>query len=334
MTNSRKYDSVLKSLFSHPEMIRSLIKSFVSDKWVNNLDFESLTAMKSEHITFHLKERRNDLVWKIRSNEQWLYLILLLEFQSQKNKFMPVRILSYGSLIYEDLIKNHKKTLIKGKLPPIFPIVFYTGTKKWNGPHQFRECLSDYIPRILMDYQFHSKYLILDIGRVPITPNGLPNDNLVFSLIELERAKTIQEVNFAINTALQRLQGQADSLKRAFFLYSIKALKVQERFVSANLEKFSEVSMLYERADQMWDQFAKENQQIGQQIGRQVGEEIGEKRGEYNERKLLIKRLIEKKFPKNIQEMIYSKIEQASSEQLSRWIDEILEDKFELVRAY
>jgi len=41
-----------------------------------------LQPMKADYISENLEERCDDLVWKIKANDQWLYLILMLEFQS------------------------------------------------------------------------------------------------------------------------------------------------------------------------------------------------------------------------------------------------------------
>jgi hypothetical protein len=48
MDTPRKYDEALKSIFSHPNMIRTLVKTFVNEDWVNSLDFSSLTPGKND----------------------------------------------------------------------------------------------------------------------------------------------------------------------------------------------------------------------------------------------------------------------------------------------
>ena len=51
--------------------------------------------------------------------DQWLYVYLLIEFQSTVDRFMAVRLLTYVGLLYQDLIKS--KQLPRGKKTPSVP---------------------------------------------------------------------------------------------------------------------------------------------------------------------------------------------------------------------
>jgi predicted transposase YdaD len=54
----------------------------------------------------------------------WVYLYLLLGFQSSVDKYMALRMMVYISPLYQDLIKR-KEVLADGRLPPILTIVLY-----------------------------------------------------------------------------------------------------------------------------------------------------------------------------------------------------------------
>lgn len=77
------HDHPLKLIFSHSVMIESLIKGFVPEPWVLDLDFDSLIKDNVEHTTDDLRSRENDIIWKIDFKGMPLYLICLLEFQSE-----------------------------------------------------------------------------------------------------------------------------------------------------------------------------------------------------------------------------------------------------------
>lgn len=49
--------------------------------------------------------REGDVIWRVRWGERWLYLYLLIEFQSSVDRFMAVRLLTYIGLLYQDIIK-------------------------------------------------------------------------------------------------------------------------------------------------------------------------------------------------------------------------------------
>ncbi|HAB08131.1 MAG TPA: transposase, partial [Alcanivorax sp.] len=45
--------------------------------------------------------RHGDAVWRIRWGEEWLYVYLLLEFQSSVDRFMALRIMVYTGLLHQ-----------------------------------------------------------------------------------------------------------------------------------------------------------------------------------------------------------------------------------------
>ena len=71
------------------------------------------------------------MIWRLRWGEEWLYVYLLLEFQSTINRFMAVRVMVYLGLLYQDLIKTKQLTRT-GRLPPVLPVVLYNGKPRWT----------------------------------------------------------------------------------------------------------------------------------------------------------------------------------------------------------
>src|SRR5690606_41224541 len=76
------HDHSYKLLFSHPQMVRDLLEGFIREDWLAELDFHSLQKVNATYITDDLRERADDLVWRLRWGPSWIYLYLLLEFQS------------------------------------------------------------------------------------------------------------------------------------------------------------------------------------------------------------------------------------------------------------
>ena len=127
-----EHDASYKNLFSHPQMVQDLIQGFVHEPWVQDIDFSTLETAGSEYITDDLAKRSNDIIWRVKFKDQWLYLYIMLEFQSTVDALMAVRVLTYVGLLYQALIKNGK--IENHQLPPILPIVLYNGERRWNAP--------------------------------------------------------------------------------------------------------------------------------------------------------------------------------------------------------
>ena len=132
-------------------MIKDLIKGFVPEKWVKELDFSTLKKVSVAHVTDDLRTRENDCIWQLNFRAQPFYIVCLTEFQSNVDDFMAVRILTYVGLIYQDLIRS-RELKKKDKLPPVFSLVYYTGKKRWDAPLDLRAHLNPAIPPGLMCY--------------------------------------------------------------------------------------------------------------------------------------------------------------------------------------
>ncbi len=87
------HDHSYKLLFSHPRMVEDLLRGFVHEEWVGRIDFSTLERVSGSYVSADLREREDDLVWRVRLRGEWIYVYLLLEFQSQPDPFMALRML-------------------------------------------------------------------------------------------------------------------------------------------------------------------------------------------------------------------------------------------------
>lgn len=99
-------DASYKLLFSCPELVRDLVSGFIPDPWLQSLDYSTLERQNDSLITDDLRVRDNDVLWRVRVQGRWVYLYLLIEFQSRVDHFMAVRVMTYTGLVYQDLIRK------------------------------------------------------------------------------------------------------------------------------------------------------------------------------------------------------------------------------------
>ncbi|MDP2202910.1 MAG: Rpn family recombination-promoting nuclease/putative transposase [Methylicorpusculum sp.] len=124
--DSMPHDTGYKLLFSHPRLVQDLITGFVQPEWLDSIDFKTLEPVKASFATDDLRQRHDDCIWRMKFKDTWLYLYLLLEFQSSDDYFMANRVMTYLGLLYQDIIRS--QLLKKGDLlPPVLPIVIYNG---------------------------------------------------------------------------------------------------------------------------------------------------------------------------------------------------------------
>ncbi len=110
------HDTGYKRLFAHPEMVRDLLRDWVPGEWLAEADFSTLERINASFVAENEKERHDDMVWRLRLRDRWLWVYLVLEFQSEVDRWMALRMLVYAGLLAQDLVKRGE--LVDGKQPP------------------------------------------------------------------------------------------------------------------------------------------------------------------------------------------------------------------------
>lgn len=205
-------DASYKQLYSSPAMVRNLVSGFIPDGWLQGLDFSTLECVPGHYVSDDLRQRANDMVWRVRADDEWLYLYLMMEFQSTVDHGMPVRIMSYLGLLYQSLIRKEYVKPRRG-IPPVLPIVLYNGEGPWDAPTDIAAMLPD-VPGLVGEYLPKLKYLLLDSGRIGKEQLRAMR-NPVAVLMQLEEAETQQEVGELIDKLADIVKGD-EELKRIF----------------------------------------------------------------------------------------------------------------------
>ncbi|MDM8561506.1 Rpn family recombination-promoting nuclease/putative transposase [Candidatus Parabeggiatoa sp. HSG14] len=183
-----EHDKSYKKLFSHPQMIQDLLEGFVAEPWVAQLDFSTLETVKDSFVSDNLRERHDDIICRVRWGKKWLYVYLLIEFQSTIDEFMAVRLMVYIGLLYQYLIETQKLTATD-KLPPVLPLVIYNGSQRWEAAKDISELIEE-VPGGLEKYRPHLRYLLIDEGSYGESQLTPLMKNLVATIIRLENTRT------------------------------------------------------------------------------------------------------------------------------------------------
>lgn len=178
-------DGIYKELFAHPEMVRDLLLGFVDGDWVRALDLASLQRVSGSYVGRDGRQRHSDMVWKVRHGADWVYIYLLLEFQSRPDHWMALRMQVYVGLLYQDLVKRHELPQA-GCLPPVFPIVLYTGRQRWGASAELNELITG-VPASLQHLQPKQQYVLVDLFRLPAKRLS-SLENLAAALFTVQRS--------------------------------------------------------------------------------------------------------------------------------------------------
>lgn len=314
------HDHSYKLLFSHREMVEDLLRGFVHEDWVSQLDYSTLEKVNDGYVADDLREREDDIVWRVRWGQDWLYVYLLLEFQSTINRFMAVRLLAYLGLLYQDIIRANQLTP-DGRLPPVLPIVLYNGKPRWTAPLDVAELIAE-APGQLAQYRPRLRYLLLDEGRYASSELE-PLRNLVAALFRLENSRAPADVERALSALIDWLKApEQDSLRRAFTVW-LKRVFLPGRLPGVAITNFHDLqevqSMLAEQVVEWTQTWEQQGIAKGMEKGMQQGMEKGMQQGEA----AMLLRLLELRFGP-IDADIRQRIQMADAETLLRWGERIL----------
>ena len=260
------HDRGYKLLFSHPQMIEELLKSFVREDFVEKVDYSTLKPVKTAFVSSTFIGRENDVIWEINISGQKAYLYLFIDFQSTIDKFMSLRFLTYIGLFYEHLIKEEKKQKKLKKLPSVFPILLYNGEKNWTAPLEIRDLIDISFPS-LRSYIPHFKYY--KIAENEFSKESLKKiNNLVASLFLIEQSN-IEELTDIIAHVVKILAKEINKeLRRDFGLWMRAAMKT--RGLDIDLTKLNELEVRPMLSATL-EKFKKDNYKKGIEKGIEKG---------------------------------------------------------------
>jgi predicted transposase/invertase (TIGR01784 family) len=221
------YDSAFKKVFSDKQIFFQFIDAFVPE--INNLDIE-LDDLFLEETTFtdpNLSDKEDDILYRIRYKGKEIYIYILIEHQSSVDYLMPYRILVYMTRIWERYVNNAKDKRRKGfKLPPIIPIVFYNGMRKWTAEIRFEEKVNDYIE--FAKYVPHFYYLLVDVGSIEEWRLKRMNNALsLFLSLDAYKEKDVMEIIEEVKGIFEGFSEDQKELVRKYIKTYLKVLTVR-----------------------------------------------------------------------------------------------------------
>ena len=181
------HDARYRTVFAFPHMVEDLLRGFAARTWADALDFSTLRKLPADYVSDERLRRRGDSAWQVRFRDGRPMLVVL-EFQSNDDPRMALRILAYTSLLYQELARNDAPVLdTQGRLPAVLPVVLYNGETPWRAAREVGELVQP-AGEALAPYRPAQRYHLLDERH--IDAHDLPGHNLVTALVRLERIRS------------------------------------------------------------------------------------------------------------------------------------------------
>ena len=330
------HDNDYKLLFSHPEMVRDLLLGFVPGDWVQEARFETLERVNASYVSESDKQRHDDMVWRLKVGPRWVWVYLLLEFQSHPDEWMAVRMMAYVGLLAQHLIKEGQ--LDQGKLPPLLPMVLYKGSRPWSSALDVADCFAPGIPA-LEPYRPRLLYHLIDEARLKLSLSDEVR-NVTEALFKLEHSATradIARLAYAMAQALQAPEHQ--NLRRTFHVWLRRLIRRKMPDIATDeLDQIHDLlkgpTMLEETLERLYNEAIEKGLSKGHSQGLSLGlsqglsqgltqgHTQGLTQGRSQGIAMMLARVIEQRFAP-VPPWAYQRLQSASVERLEAWSEQM-----------
>jgi hypothetical protein len=163
-------DNIFKTVFGEPRLFVEFLENFVAIDILKNITPDDIEDISERYIPLFSDNKDSDTVKRIKLRGEDLFVISILEHESEVNYKSSFKMLIYIAYVLNDYIKENDKryhgemeksgstklklsTQIDFEYPPVLPIVFYDGADKWTSEVHFanktkmREAFEKYIPK-------------------------------------------------------------------------------------------------------------------------------------------------------------------------------------------
>ena len=324
-------DATCKHLLSFAFMVEELLRRLVADlhgmhALVDALDFSTLTRMHEQSVAADaaaLRRHSNDMVWQVHlraSGEDdavatagradrstsppggdgaqpecsapWLYLVVMLEFQSTVDHLMPLRIRNYVDSFHMEQWRG-RRFRSTDRLAPVLPIVLYIGKPRWTAARRVIDLVTPGATQAgggegnetwRADPRFAGDgYVLLDSHRVG--PEDSRHDNAAALLAGLENPlpPMLPEL---VGSLCRRLRApELRELKKVMLLWA--GWRARQAGLTIEAEDMAEVNRMenpddveafYRTRAQIWEEERRaEGRAEGRETGRAEGRVMGQR---------------------------------------------------------
>ncbi|MEO5334115.1 MAG: Rpn family recombination-promoting nuclease/putative transposase [Magnetococcus sp. YQC-5] len=317
-------DSIYHRLFAHPEAVKDLLNHFLSPEELTELDLSAMHMLNTKFTAqFEGDRRRGDVVWEIplRAGGS-LFVLLILEFQSDIDDWMVLRLDVYTGLLYQQLV-NERKLKVTDGLPPVLPIVLHNGDHRWHAATSLQELIRLPEGSALWKYQPQMRYYL--ISQINFSNEELQKyDSFVALFFRMEHPANPKEMMHTIHDLVSWFQNHPDAppvkhLFRELLIAGLSRFKVPNPHTHIPEDLQEMVNMLTTRFEQWAHDYEMKGYLAGEMKGQQEGRQEGRQEGQA---KILVRQLM-RRFGE-LPAAIHEKITMANSNTLEMWADLVL----------
>lgn len=323
MVNEDSEEYILKTNQAHDKIYRIILgNKEEAANFINKnlklkkfpLSSKDIEKYSTKFITNDFKSKESDIIYKKKGED----IFFLIEHQSSVDYSMAYRLLNYSIEIIRSAIDEKKLGNKDYKIPVVYPIVLYTGEKKWNAKKylqenqlKLKECKNIGI----------TNYAITDISKCG-EKDLMEEKSFLSKILLLDKSRTNESINQNLNKIIKIEMTNEEKTVLKQVIYYTLAKKIGEDVAKKYIEKLE-----YKEEEKMsvFEEYLEKIIDEGLEKGMQQGMKQGMKQG--------IKEGIEKGKKENTYNIVIEMIKNNIDEAKIKLITKISEKEFQNIKA-
>jgi predicted transposase/invertase (TIGR01784 family) len=267
------HDKLFKLSMEQPEIRRDFFYFNLPQDIREVINLDSIELEDGSFVDEQYNNFTTDMLFSVDLKGEKGFLYLLMEHQTKSDALMPFRLFEYMTKIWRKYLKEHSNSKT---LPIIYPMVFYTGSAKWQYPREFWQLFvnQDMAKRILIE-----PFRLLEV-------NTLDKDEILkhkaAAIMELFMSDidgdNLSDILPLLRKIFESIATRDFGYIRALIRYTIseKDCIDPQKMINSYIEVFpehrGEIMSIAER-------LRKEGEELGKAYGLKLGEERGKLEG-------------------------------------------------------
>ena len=312
---AQPHDAFFRALVDEPERADLLIREYLPPDIAALVSDEPVRVLDATFIeTESLAASRSDRLFEARLKDgRGVLLYVLLEHKSGADPGTALQMMGYMHRIWQQYAGGAASKL--RALPPIIPLVFYHGRRRWGVARSVLEAID--APEALVPFVRSLSYVLCDLGTVE--HEALSRDPALRAGLGALKYVFVRELPEGVLVRLVVDMPDDDPLELPFFRYIVATYPIDRE----DLARATRVAKP-QRWEALMSTIAQEWIKTGEARGRSAGLVEGEARGEARGRAKALLQLLEMRFGA-VPEGVQARVLAASLSDLETWNGAVLD---------
>ena len=307
------HNALFNATFEDPRLAGIFFHENLPNRIAQHLDYSRPEKIDGSFFDEALAGSQCDALFRVHTKKTRnpVYMYVLLEHKSTPEPDLPLQLSSYTGRIWKRHVKENGPASLRA-LPPIIPMVLYTGQRHWNVPEGLREMISGEPDLCILPGEL---YILSNLKETPSAK--LSRDAELKSVLTTMKFEAMESLAQVLNSLTPELRRQV----LHYIVGVYEGVELEGILAALRLENANEME---DYVGTIAETLLAEGKAHGMAEGMAEGMVVGEAKGLVEGKAETLMRLMERRFgplPRKYRQRIAA----AKIEQIENWFDAVID---------